>query len=486
MAIWNKKVASWGLVLLLAFPPASALGAESTVQTYAIGTSPVASDLLFQDVGNHWAANAIYNMGQYGIISGYEDHSFRPENSISREELAVMLAKAFSMPLASAGLDTSYMDIASDRWSAPYIEAARKVLYGHFSDTPLNEFGPLSPVTREQFAAALVKALGYSGQSIQETLLDNSFRDAGEITIGYRGALATAVNRELIDGKSNGMLAPKALISRAEVASLLYRALQQEDADGEQLPEEIRFTVPEETTDGSIEISGLVPEGSSVAVNGRSLTAENGRIQALFQMWEEGLYNVVISIHTSDGKSHVLRKAVIFRKENPKITLGRLSSTATRNQVEISGKVSYKNGEFPSLSINGTNIELNRYGEFAKDFSLEEGDNLFSFRAVSQDGRVTEMSREVRFTAPPPVLNAGQIPSVTKTGILIITGSVKDINDKDVMVYVNEMQMKVDELGSFTATIQLSPGKNTIKISSQNKYMKVSTVTKTVEWKTDQ
>jgi hypothetical protein len=62
-------------------------------------TPPTPTGGSFNDVGGHWAEAWIEQLKAEGITSGYPDGSYKPENQVSRAEMAVFLVNAFSLPL---------------------------------------------------------------------------------------------------------------------------------------------------------------------------------------------------------------------------------------------------------------------------------------------------------------------------------------------------------------------------------------------------
>ncbi|MNP81172.1 hypothetical protein D3C76_1794630 [compost metagenome] len=85
------------------------------------------------------------------------------------------------------------------------------------------------------------------------------------------------------------------------------------------------------------------------------------------------------------------------------------------------------------------------------------------------------------------MLSISDIAKTTKSSTLTVSGTVKDANDKDVEVYLNGEFLDVDDnLGTFSKTLTLNNGPNTITVSAQNKYSKISTVVKTIELTFDQ
>ncbi|WP_181592678.1 S-layer homology domain-containing protein [Paenibacillus sp. YN15] len=485
MNVHCKKLSSLLVAFLLTVPPAVSMAAESTVTIADIHASPVTANKVFRDVGNHWAANAIYSMTQYGIISGYDENIFKPGNSITREELSALLARSFSLEWADMPEVTSYQDVQPDRWSASYIEAVK----GIFPDPSIKEasaeFLPAAAVTREEFAVALVKVMGYSPQKLQNPdILSTSFRDVDKITEAYRNDIALAVELKLVQGQSGNMFAPQALISRAEVASLLYRAIQlsvQEEAD---LLKIVTLSIPEQTANGTFEISGSAPSGTIVVINGLAAKMEaDGSFRMPLRMGQEGTYNIVAAVTVPQQRVRFIRKKITYQLADPQISVFGLSSVVTKNNVELTGKVSDPASELlPVFYIGDEEVSLNKYGEFYKKMDLEEGNNTFVLKAVTNKGRFATVTKVVKFSPPAPVLTISDIAKTTKSSTITVSGTVKDINDEDVEVYLNGEYLDVDDnLGTFSKTFTLSNGPNTITVSAQNKYSKISTVVKTIE-----
>ena len=62
-------------------------------------TPPAPAGGSFSDVSGHWAEAWIEQLKAEGITSGYPDGTYRPENPVTRAEMAVFLVKAFGLPL---------------------------------------------------------------------------------------------------------------------------------------------------------------------------------------------------------------------------------------------------------------------------------------------------------------------------------------------------------------------------------------------------
>jgi hypothetical protein len=106
-----------------------------------------------------WAKEAIASASAQGIVSGYPGGDFRPSASVTRSEMAVMIAKALKLPLDSSGA-SSYSDKASiPAWAIGAVETltAEGLMQGR-SD---NRFAPDATSTRAEAATLLMRVLQY-------------------------------------------------------------------------------------------------------------------------------------------------------------------------------------------------------------------------------------------------------------------------------------------------------------------------------------
>lgn len=121
----------------------------------------------FTDTQGHWAQGPINQLVGLKAVSGYPDNTFRPENTVTRAEFAAMLMKAFNFaPKASVVV---FMDTYR-HWAKDAISNA--TAYGIVSGYDQVTFGPQDPVTREQMAVMIVKACKLEGSYQGKTFPD--------------------------------------------------------------------------------------------------------------------------------------------------------------------------------------------------------------------------------------------------------------------------------------------------------------------------
>ena len=112
---------------------------------------------MFNDVSpEHWGYSDIKYMVDRGIINGMGDGRFAPNNPARRCEVAAMLVKALDLPVE--GAQVNFSDVTAGHWAYGYIAAAQNA--GIISGFPSGEFKPNDNVTRAQMAIMLARGYG--------------------------------------------------------------------------------------------------------------------------------------------------------------------------------------------------------------------------------------------------------------------------------------------------------------------------------------
>ncbi len=195
---------------------------------------------VFSDVSAHWAKADIEFLASKTIISGYTDTAFAPNRTITRAEFAAILTRALA--LTEAGASAPFSDVISGSWYEGAVAAASNAkLVSGFSD---GTFRPGETITREQMAVMIANALTFAqraavasqsdidadASSVTVTEADadvplTTFTDAAAISPWARGAVAAAVEASIISGFSDGSFQPAKNATRAEAAVMIRRLL---------------------------------------------------------------------------------------------------------------------------------------------------------------------------------------------------------------------------------------------------------------------
>lgn len=112
----------------------------------------------FPDTQNHWAQPFIQALAQRNIVTGYPDNTFRPAQTVDRDEFAAILRKAFDQaPERQIASGSTYKDVPKGYWASQEIEEAYQM--GFMSGYPGGVFRPKQPITKIQVLTSLARNL---------------------------------------------------------------------------------------------------------------------------------------------------------------------------------------------------------------------------------------------------------------------------------------------------------------------------------------
>lgn len=169
----------------------------------------------YQDIYGHWAHDCIKALLNRGIIKGYPDNTIRPENFITRAEMAVVISNSLFLELEISEL------IFKDKipvWAENAIAKLSKL--DIFKGYPDGRFHPGKYITREQAVAVLVRAFCKKDKSTK-----NLFKDTQDISPWAREYINTGVNKKILTGYPDNTIRPKSPITRAEVFTIICKLL---------------------------------------------------------------------------------------------------------------------------------------------------------------------------------------------------------------------------------------------------------------------
>ena len=196
----SAKLVAWAVALCMI------LGVLSPTLMYAqvsVGT----------DIDGHWAQAQIERWIERGIVKGYEDGTFKPENPIKRCEFAALMNRTFGF-VEKAKVDFS--DIEGTEWFVGDI--AKAVAAGYMIGDAGGTFRPDDPIARQE--AALVLARIYE---LKDQGKKHLFKDSDEIASWSHWAVMAVVDAGLMEGYPDGTFGPKNPIKRSETVTVLDR-----------------------------------------------------------------------------------------------------------------------------------------------------------------------------------------------------------------------------------------------------------------------
>ena len=184
--------------------------------TLAAGLT-VTNAAAFTDTEGHWAETAISKWSEnYGLITGYEDGTFRPDNSITRGAFAVILDRFLKFRTASPA--NTFSDTAGTYWE----DAILKL---HASGVYLGNNGKAlagSSITRQQAVTMIARAFGITAS--EYAYIPDS--DADQIAAYARETVGEMTGRGFITDCPDGRFRPTDPITRAEIVNIMNNMIQ--------------------------------------------------------------------------------------------------------------------------------------------------------------------------------------------------------------------------------------------------------------------
>lgn len=164
----------------------------------------------FGDTQGHWAESVIDKWSDAGVVNGYSDGTFLPDNNITRAELAKVISTAKQFTTEA---EINFSDVAPDEWYVSDLKkcVAQGVIGGYEDGT----FKPENEVTREEAAAMFQRAYQINSHG----LID--FADSDQISTWATTAISSMVGTGIINGYEDNTFRPAASITRAEVVKIL-------------------------------------------------------------------------------------------------------------------------------------------------------------------------------------------------------------------------------------------------------------------------
>lgn len=360
---------------------------------FIIAVKPALTDAsaVAGDIQNHWAESIISDMINTGNLSGYADGTFRPDAAINRAEYAALIVKAFGL---SGGSDKLFPDTAG-HWAQDAIATAYQhgIIQG-YSDA---QFGPDDPVSREQAASMIVKAAGLNGTgslnfSDQEKISpwaqnsvaaavavglfsgyqDGSFKPQGMIS---RAETAVVLYKYLYakDGKSEGQVLDKAgvygpskgleIIARNVVVKADGVVLQNLHVQGD-------LIIAEEVGEGNVTLNNITVDGDTMVRGGgpNSIHIDGGS------------FNNIIIQQTSSGAVRIVA-----------VNTAGLEIVIAENAA---GESIILEGNFANVLIEAANVEIKTQGKTTVK-SMTVGEAAGSGRiSLDADSRIENMVLE--------------------------------------------------------------------------------------------
>lgn len=192
------------------------IGAPSTA-------TPTPSDkTIFSDVSKeHWANESIEELYKRNIISGRDNGSFAPNDSVTRSEAIKMIVLAIDIKSISDA-QVNFDDISEDAWEYDYVR--RAIEAGIVNGIDDKMFGGNRNITRQDLCVMIYRAMVNAGYEIASGTAE--FTDEDQISDYAVDAIDALTAQNIISGMDDGSFAPLETATRAQTAKIIYGVIK--------------------------------------------------------------------------------------------------------------------------------------------------------------------------------------------------------------------------------------------------------------------
>ncbi|MBR7033992.1 MAG: S-layer homology domain-containing protein [Clostridia bacterium] len=187
-------------------------------------TASAADGLPFTDVKNDWYYSSVEYVWQHGIMRGLSDTLFSPFGKTTRAEIVTILSRLSGDDIEGLSVSVSFKDVKPDGWYGDAVGwgMTNKIVNGYEDNT----FRPNSPVTRQELAALIARYMDLKNQAFPDNPLISSFKDGNKIAKWAYEACETVRLAGIIGGDEKGNFNPTANATRAEIATMIMRYME--------------------------------------------------------------------------------------------------------------------------------------------------------------------------------------------------------------------------------------------------------------------
>ena len=183
------------------------------------GAAPIVS--AFEDVPNgYWASCDINTLTENNVIAGYPDRTYKPNLPVSRAEMATLAVKGFNLNDDVTCSTNMFKDVPQGHWANKTI--AKAVSNGLMTGYPNNTFKPNQPISRAEAFAIMAKGINCPMDECKANEILNNYCDGEAVPAWAKIPVAKVLDNGGISEFPNPKeISPNKDASRAEIASML-------------------------------------------------------------------------------------------------------------------------------------------------------------------------------------------------------------------------------------------------------------------------
>lgn len=190
-------------------------------KAYGAGTYTITdNNIAFVDIDGHWAQGNIQSLAAKGVVTGVGDNLFEPERNVTRAEFVRMLLTAFETVLpADATTEVTFTDVSADAWYAADVNKGAAL--GFVTGYPDETFRPDNQISREEMAVMVSKFIDSVKLDLKESVQAITFTDADDIGGWAANHVSRVQKMGIVNGMEDGRYAPQENTTRAQAATII-------------------------------------------------------------------------------------------------------------------------------------------------------------------------------------------------------------------------------------------------------------------------
>ena len=402
----------------------------STVLLGSILMTPIYSyaNPNLKDISGHWAKKEINQFISSGYVNGYEDGTFRPDNSITRAEFVKLVNKYFGFNNKE---DIKFSDININDWYYNDICIASKA--GYINGYEDKTFKPNKTITREEVSKILI-----SIKNKQDNVYDklNKYPDKNKVSNWAKPYVEGAIEQGYLQGDDLGLLNPTNNITRAESITILSRVSKEKS----EIKDKTKNEAPVITAKEDL----IIEVGQKFDISMLNVKVSDKEDKSLDVKYEGKVNtdlsgNYTITITAKDSKElTTTKKVTVVVKEKPEIKNEAPVITAKENLIlEVGQKF-----DMSMLNVNVSDkedkdLDVKYEGKVNTDLP---GDYTITITATDSKGLTTTKKVTVVVKAKPEIKT--EPPVITSKDLTIKQGDkfeysmlnaqAKDTNGKNI------------------------------------------------------
>lgn len=173
---------------------------------------------VFSDMeGFDWAKDAVEYLHKKGIVQGTGESKFSPEDNVTREQFTKMIVEFSEV---KGNVELPFEDVQPGAWYYDYIAAAYSK--GIISGISEKTFGTGNSLTREDAVVIIGRCVDLLGITADDVREYSAFSDESKISEYAKESVIKLYKKGIINGMDDGVFAPKATVTRAQAAKMIY------------------------------------------------------------------------------------------------------------------------------------------------------------------------------------------------------------------------------------------------------------------------